>query len=134
MCKNDRVCVHPSEVCDGIVHCHFSMDDEMYCKVEFIIHLLRFIKAQHIGLVLSFYHITMICIIINSYKCLFLQSTTHGNKCPSGCTCQGYAIFCNKIDLDVLTYLDNIATVGVIRNTSWSLTGITGVIKFVTEN
>ena len=30
-CHKDNVCVHPTEVCDGIVHCLLSGDDEMLC-------------------------------------------------------------------------------------------------------
>ena len=30
-CRKDNICVHPTDVCDGIVHCLLSGDDEMLC-------------------------------------------------------------------------------------------------------
>ena len=33
-CRGDQVCVHPSEICDGIVHCLASADDEQSCNIQ----------------------------------------------------------------------------------------------------
>ena len=30
-CRKDNICVHPTDVCDGVVHCLLSGDDEMLC-------------------------------------------------------------------------------------------------------
>ena len=30
-CKNDELCVHPNQVCDGVAHCPKSEDDERIC-------------------------------------------------------------------------------------------------------
>ena len=30
-CRHDNICVHPIEICDGIIHCPMSMDDEKFC-------------------------------------------------------------------------------------------------------
>ena len=31
VCKHDRLCIHPAQVCDGVVHCAMSEDDETIC-------------------------------------------------------------------------------------------------------
>ena len=31
-CTKERMCVHPSEVCDGVLHCPISGDDEYFCS------------------------------------------------------------------------------------------------------
>ena len=33
-CKFDDVCVHPDQICDGVVHCPFSRDDERACHIQ----------------------------------------------------------------------------------------------------
>ena len=30
-CVEDKLCVHPNHICDGIIHCKVSMDDELFC-------------------------------------------------------------------------------------------------------
>ena len=30
-CAEDNICVHPNHICDGIIHCKISMDDELFC-------------------------------------------------------------------------------------------------------
>ena len=30
-CRDDRLCIHPTQACDGVVHCPMSGDDEMLC-------------------------------------------------------------------------------------------------------
>ena len=32
-CKVENVCVHPDNICDGVIHCVYSGDDERYCDV-----------------------------------------------------------------------------------------------------
>ena len=32
-CHGDHMCVHPTEICDGIVHCLASADDEKMCNI-----------------------------------------------------------------------------------------------------
>ena len=32
-CREDDICVHPLHICDGIVNCMVSMDDEAFCDV-----------------------------------------------------------------------------------------------------
>ena len=32
LCRFDRLCVHPTNICDGIVQCLFSRDDEKHCR------------------------------------------------------------------------------------------------------
>ena len=32
-CRNDNVCVHPSDICDGQRHCLMSGDDERFCNI-----------------------------------------------------------------------------------------------------
>ena len=32
LCRFDHLCVHPTNICDGIVHCLFSRDDEKHCR------------------------------------------------------------------------------------------------------
>ena len=32
-CREENICVHPDDVCDGILHCLLSGDDEMFCDV-----------------------------------------------------------------------------------------------------
>ena len=31
LCRDDNICIHPIDICDGIVHCLTSGDDESYC-------------------------------------------------------------------------------------------------------
>ena len=31
-CVEDDICVHPNHICDGIIHCKLSMDDELFCN------------------------------------------------------------------------------------------------------
>ena len=31
LCRDDNTCIHPIDICDGIVHCITSGDDESYC-------------------------------------------------------------------------------------------------------
>ena len=31
LCRDDNICIHPIDMCDGIVHCITSGDDESYC-------------------------------------------------------------------------------------------------------
>lgn len=33
-CKYDNTCVHPSHICDGIIHCPISADDETFCDLR----------------------------------------------------------------------------------------------------
>ena len=33
-CKFDDICVHPDQICDGVVHCPFSRDDERACHIQ----------------------------------------------------------------------------------------------------
>ena len=33
-CRKDNICVHPTDVCDGVVHCLLSGDDEMLCGFQ----------------------------------------------------------------------------------------------------
>ena len=33
-CRADHVCVHPLDICDGIVHCLQSRDDESQCDIR----------------------------------------------------------------------------------------------------
>ena len=33
-CRHDNICVHPFDICDGIVHCLLSGDDEKLCHVQ----------------------------------------------------------------------------------------------------
>ena len=30
-CIADNICLHPNHICDGIIHCKLSMDDELFC-------------------------------------------------------------------------------------------------------
>ena len=30
-CRYDNICVHPTDICDGIIHCPMSLDDEKFC-------------------------------------------------------------------------------------------------------
>ena len=30
-CRHDNICVHPTDICDGIIHCPMSLDDEKFC-------------------------------------------------------------------------------------------------------
>ena len=32
-CRGDDICVHPTDICDGIVHCLISVDDEKLCHM-----------------------------------------------------------------------------------------------------
>ena len=32
-CRGENICVHPGEICDGILHCLMTGDDEMFCEV-----------------------------------------------------------------------------------------------------
>ena len=32
-CREENICVHPDEICDGILHCLMTGDDEMFCEV-----------------------------------------------------------------------------------------------------
>ena len=32
-CKEENICVHPDEICDGILHCLLTGDDEMFCEI-----------------------------------------------------------------------------------------------------
>ena len=32
-CRGDGICVHPTDICDGIVHCLMSGDDEKLCHM-----------------------------------------------------------------------------------------------------
>ena len=32
-CRSDDICVHPTDICDGIVHCLISGDDEKLCEM-----------------------------------------------------------------------------------------------------
>ena len=32
-CRDDGVCVHPTNICDGVVHCLISRDDEKLCEI-----------------------------------------------------------------------------------------------------
>ena len=29
--RHDNICVHPTDICDGIIHCPMSLDDEKFC-------------------------------------------------------------------------------------------------------
>ena len=33
-CRSDQICVHPVDICDGIVHCLLSADDEHLCEIQ----------------------------------------------------------------------------------------------------
>ena len=33
-CRYDNICVHPHHICDGVIHCHYSQDDELLCTVS----------------------------------------------------------------------------------------------------
>ena len=33
-CKEDDICIHEHQYCDGIVHCQLSRDDEFLCENE----------------------------------------------------------------------------------------------------
>ena len=33
-CRGDQICVHPVDICDGIVHCLLSADDEHLCEIQ----------------------------------------------------------------------------------------------------
>ena len=33
-CREENICVHPDEICDGILHCLMSGDDEMFCDLR----------------------------------------------------------------------------------------------------
>ena len=32
-CRGDDICVHPTDICDGIIHCRLSADDEDLCNM-----------------------------------------------------------------------------------------------------
>ena len=32
-CRGENICVHPGEICDGILHCLMTGDDEMFCEI-----------------------------------------------------------------------------------------------------
>ena len=32
-CHEENICVHPDEICDGILHCLMTGDDEMFCEI-----------------------------------------------------------------------------------------------------
>ena len=32
-CREENICVHPDEICDGILHCLMTGDDEMFCEI-----------------------------------------------------------------------------------------------------
>ena len=32
-CRYDNICVHPSDICDGLRHCIMSGDDERFCNI-----------------------------------------------------------------------------------------------------
>ena len=33
-CRYDNICIHPHNVCDGVVHCRHSQDDESLCEAK----------------------------------------------------------------------------------------------------
>ena len=33
-CRKDSSCVHPTDLCDGIIHCLYSKDDEKLCQIN----------------------------------------------------------------------------------------------------
>ena len=32
-CREENICVHPDDICDGILHCLMTGDDEMFCNI-----------------------------------------------------------------------------------------------------
>ena len=32
-CREENICVHPDDICDGILHCLMTGDDEMFCEI-----------------------------------------------------------------------------------------------------
>ena len=32
-CREENICVHPDDICDGILHCLLTGDDEMFCDI-----------------------------------------------------------------------------------------------------
>ena len=33
-CRDDGICIHPVDICDGVIHCPMSSDDEMLCGMS----------------------------------------------------------------------------------------------------
>ena len=33
-CRSDNICIHPHNVCDGVVQCRYSLDDEALCETQ----------------------------------------------------------------------------------------------------
>ena len=44
-CRRDGLCLHPTDVCDGVVPCLMSRDDEKLCDMSPCVHVVRHLSS-----------------------------------------------------------------------------------------